>query len=251
MPLIANTDKASVLVVDDHPLFRHGVTLLIDRQSDLYCCGEADSVASAQAAVATKKPRVVLLDLRLGNEDGVELIKALKARFASLHILVLSQHDEALYAERALRAGANGYIMKEEATDEVLIALRTVLAGQPYVSRKMAALVLHKMLENKPNQRGDGIVNLSDRELQVFQLIGTGLSARQIATDLHLSSKTIHTHRENIKNKLGLHTAAELVCHASDWIRRDASSSVLQSRSVASVADTGSPVSPKPFLSAP
>jgi DNA-binding NarL/FixJ family response regulator len=246
MPLNANAGKASVLVVDDHPLFRHGVVLLIDRQNDLYCCGEADSVATAQAAVAAKKPRVVLLDLRLGNEDGVELIKALKARFAALHILVLSQYDEALYAERALRAGANGYVMKEEATEEVLVALRTVLAGQPYVSRKMAALVLHKMLETKPNQQGDGVANLTDRELQVFQLVGAGLSARQIAVDLHVSFKTIQTHRENIKHKLGLRTAAELVCHASAWIRGSAPTSVLKGGLLLSVADTGSPISPTP-----
>jgi len=216
--------KTSVLVVDDHPLFRKGLMTLIDRQAYVCCCGEAHSVASAQQAVEALEPQAVVLDLRLGNEDGVELIKILKAQHPALPILVVSQHDEAIYAQRSLRAGANGYVMKEEATDEVLNALRTVVSGELYVSRKMAAVVLRQIFQTSPEKasRGYEVENLSDREMQVFQLLGAGKSTREIATQLFLSFKTVESHRENIKHKLGATGAADLVRRASDWMHRQA-----------------------------
>jgi len=211
--------KTGILIVDDHPLYRHGLKLLIERQADLCCCGEADSAASARQAVTATKPDILILDLRLGNEDGVELIKSLKTQFPLVPILVVSQHDESMYAERALRAGANGYVMKEEATEEVLSALRTVLAGELYVSRKMAAVVLRKIFQLHQETPSHGLEHLSDREMQIFQLLGRGLSTRKIAEQLFLSFKTVEAHRENIKHKLGLHLAADLLLRAAEWVQ--------------------------------
>lgn len=211
--------KTRILVVDDHPLFREGVVRMIDRQSHLICCGEADTVESAKEAVIECNPDMVIMDLRLGSGDGLELIKSVRAQVANLPILVLSQSDEGFYAERALRAGANGYLMKAEATEEVLTAIRTVLSGELYVSRRMSVLVLHKLLDRRTEQRQIGVENLTDRELQVFQSLGAGLSTRQIAQQLHLSVKTIETYRENIKHKLALLTGAELVRAATVWVQ--------------------------------
>jgi len=160
----------------------------------------------------------VLLDLRLGSGDTLEFIKSVKARFPHVAILVLSQHDEAIYAERVLRAGASGYIMKEEAAQEVLSAIRAVLAGELYVSRKIAGVLLHKLLRGKPRATDDRLAGLSDRELQVLQMLGAGLGNRQIAADLHLSVKTVETYRENLKHKLGFSTGAELVRYAMRWL---------------------------------
>ncbi len=211
--------QTRVMVVDDHPLVREGLQAMISRQPDLICCGEADSAAGTQEAIESCKPDLLLLDLRLRSDDGLELVKALIARFPSLRILVISQFDEALYAERALRAGARGYVMKEQVTDEVLNAIRTILAGELYVSPRIAALALHKMIETRPAAPRGGLESLTDRELQVFQLLGAGLSTRHIATKLHLSFKTVETHRENIKHKLGLPDAAELARRAADWVQ--------------------------------
>ncbi len=210
--------QARVVVVDDHPVVREGLLAMIRRHQEFICCGEADSVAGAQETVESVKPDLLLLDLRLRNGDGLELIKTLRSRFPSLRILVISQFDEAIYAERALRAGARGYLMKEQATQEVLTAMRTILAGELYVSPKIAALALHKLVETTPPVPGSGIASLTDRELEVFRLLGGGLSTRQIAAELHLSFKTVETHRENIKHKLGLSGAAELVRRAREWV---------------------------------
>lgn len=215
--------KARILVVDDHPLMREGLASLIKRHEDFIFCGGAGSVAETHEAVKTAKPDLVLLDLFLNGGDGLELIKVLKSQFPSLLILVLSQFDESLYAERVLRAGAHGYVMKERAVKEVVDAIRMILAGELYVSSKVAALALQKMIRTKPDTKngsnGDGCVeNLSDRELQVFQLLGIGMGTRKIADKLNLSLKTIETHRENIKRKLGLRGATELVNHATHWV---------------------------------
>ena len=210
--------KPRVLVADDHPLFREGLVQLITRETDLCCCGETDTVEATQTAVATLKPDLLVLDLRLKDGDGLELIKTLKARFPKLAILVVSQHDETLYAERALRAGARGYVMKEEAAEEVRLAVRTLLKGDLFVSRKMSVLALHKLLNNTAESRGNYIERLTDRELQVFQLLGAGKGTSDIADELNLSPKTIETHRENIKHKLGLRNAADLLCHAVHWV---------------------------------
>jgi DNA-binding NarL/FixJ family response regulator len=210
--------KQRILIADDHPLFREGLIQLINREGDLSCCGQTGTVAATQTAVATLKPDLLVLDLRLKDGDGLELIKSLKARFPDLFVLVLSEHDETLYAERALRAGARGYLMKEEATDEVLNAIRRILQGELYVSRKMSVLALHKLLDNAPQARGNYLECLSDRELQVFQMLGAGRGTADIATELHVSFKTIESHRENIKHKLGLRNAVDLLCHAVHWV---------------------------------
>lgn len=216
-PQTASKSKASILVVDDHPIFREGVVQLVNRQPDMMVCGEAGNVASATTEVEARRPQLVLLDLRLGTGDVFELIKGWKARFPGLLVLILSQHDEALYAERALRAGADGYVMKEEASAEAVNAIRAVLAGEMYVSRKITGGLLHKLIQSKPAARDASVEVLSDRELHVYQMLGSGLSSQKIADDLHLSIKTIETYRENIKHKMGLRNAAELIQHATQW----------------------------------
>ncbi|MEO5801926.1 MAG: response regulator transcription factor [Verrucomicrobiota bacterium] len=218
-PGIELSSKKRIFVVDDHPLFREGLVQFINRQDDLACCGEASSAASAQATVASPNPDLVILDLRLENSDGLELIKNFQAQYPALPVLVLSQMDENLYAERALRAGAKGYVMKSEATEEVLTAVRTVLGGDLYVSRKISILILHRLLEAKPEGRNKGVDCLTDRELQVFQMVGAGMNTKKVASNLSLSTKTIETYRENIKNKLGLRNAKELVDEATQWVR--------------------------------
>jgi len=217
---LKSTRKTRIPVADDHPLFREGLVQLINRERDLVCCGETDSAPATQTAIAAQKPDLLVLDLRLKQGDGLELIKALKTHFPDLPVLVLSQHDETLYAERALRAGARGYVMKEEATEEVLNAMRTILKGELYVSRKMSVVVLQKLVGSPSATSGRQIERLSDRELQVFQMLGSGMSTRQVAAQLHLSFKTVETHRENIKHKLGLRDSAELVRHAAHWVQR-------------------------------
>lgn len=211
--------KARVLVVDDHPIVRHALADLVNRQPDLMCCGEADDITSIRTAIERERPDLILLDLRLGHEDGLESIKALKAQDESLCILVVSACDEMLYAERVVRAGAAGYIMKEEKPSELLAAMRSVLNGQLYVSRKIAMTVFQKSIETAPRPAGGGIESLTDRELQVFQLLGADLSTRQIASRLSLSVKTIETYRENIKHKLGLRDASDLVRSATEWVK--------------------------------
>ena len=210
-------------MVDDHPMLRGGLIRLIDQQNDLICCGEAGTVAEAQTAVARHKPDLVILDLRLKGGDGLELIKSLKSQFSDLRILIISQYEARLYAERSLRAGALGYLVKEQAAEEVLDAIRTVLRGEIYLTRGTAGHLLHKLVGNRPQVRRNGIENLTDRELHVLQLLGDGRSTREIAAELNLSFKTIETHRENLKNKLGLHTAAELTHYANEWAREQIS----------------------------
>ncbi len=218
-----STQRARILVVDDHPMLRGGLIRLIDQQKDLICCGEAGTVAEAQTAVARHKPDLVILDLRLKGGDGLELIKSLKSRFSDLRILIISQYEARLYAERSLRAGALGYLVKEQAAEEVLDAIRTVLRGEIYLTRGTAGHLLHKLVGNRAQVRRTGIENLTDRELHVLQLLGDGRSTRDIAAELNLSFKTIETHRENLKNKLGLHTAAELTHYANEWAREQIS----------------------------
>jgi DNA-binding NarL/FixJ family response regulator len=217
-PARQTTQKRRVLVADDHPLLREGLMPLINRQKDLECCGETDCAPATQKAIETLKPDLLLLDLRLGEGDGIEFIKMLHSLHPTLPILVLSQFDENTYAERVLRAGARGYVMKQEATEAVLTAIRAVLDGELYVSRRIAVSVLNKFLQSKPTA-GSGLVErLSDRELQVFQMVGSGMRTRDISTKLGLSIKTIETHRENIKHKLGLQAGPDLVRHATRWV---------------------------------
>ncbi len=211
--------KARVLIVEDHPIFREGLVQLINRQSDLAVCAEAATPQEALAAVEKHAPEVAVLDLMLNGAGGTELIKQLRALFPQLRILVLSMHEEAVYAERVLRAGASGYVMKQEASGTVIAAIREVLAGEMHVSRKLTVSLMQKALAAPEPGAGDTAALLSDRELQVFELIGAGVPTRDIATRLGLSVKTIETHRENIKHKLELPSGAELVVRAQSWVR--------------------------------
>jgi DNA-binding NarL/FixJ family response regulator len=209
--------KKRIVVADDHPLFREALIQLINRERELACCEGTDSIAGTLAAVARLNPDLLVLDLRLKDGDGLELTRTLSSRFPDLRILVLSQHDEALYAERALRAGARGYVMKEEVTEEILNAIRMLLKGELYVSRKMSALAVRKLIDNPLLQAGNQVERLTNRELQVFQMIGAGMTTRQIAHSLRLSYKTVETHRENIKHKLNVRGADELLRYATLW----------------------------------
>jgi len=213
-----NERKSRILVVDDHPLLREGVMQLINRQRDLSACAEAASLEEAQAVLEKDAPELILLDLRLGGGDVLEFIKASRTRFPKVRILILSQHDEPLYAERTLRAGASGYVIKEEAPGEVLTAIRLVLTGEIYISRKIAAVVLQRMVQAGQPDGTTRLEDLTDREFTIYQLVGSGLTSREIAEELKLSVKTIETHRENIKHKRGLRNATELVHDATEWV---------------------------------
>lgn len=208
-----------ILVVDDHPVVRQGLTLLIDREADLEVCGEADGLAEAIRAYRDLSPDLTIADLTLKNGSGIELIKELVALDERVMILVVSMHDETLFAERALRAGAKGYIRKEETTEKMADAIRAVLAGRVYLSDQMTDRMLTRSIGNHKEELEESpITTLSDRELEVFEQIGRGVSTKQIADKLHLSPKTVETYRENIKSKLNLKNATELTQHAVQWV---------------------------------
>jgi DNA-binding NarL/FixJ family response regulator len=209
--------KHGVFVVDDHPIVRQGLALLINQEPDLVVCGEAEEGQAALRALADTRPDVLVLDISLPGPDGLELLKTIRSTDPALPILVLSMHDESVYAERALRAGANGYIMKQEATDKVLVALRRILAGEVYVSDRFAARLLGQMVARPKQPHQTPVASLSDRELEVFQLIGEGHGTRQIAEELHISVKTVESYQAHIKEKLGLPSARALVQRAIEW----------------------------------
>ena len=194
-----------------------GLMQLIGNQPDLTCIATADSTADAKRLVEECEADLLLLDLRLKSGDSLELIKSLRVEHPKVKVLVLSQYDELMFAERALRAGASGYIMKENATDEVLRAVRKVLAGELYFSERVADAVVQRTLREKPSASRTGVESLSDREMQVFQLLGASYSAREIAEQFHLSRKTVETHCEKIKHKLSLNSAAEVKQFARKW----------------------------------
>ncbi|HEU4415626.1 MAG TPA: response regulator transcription factor [Candidatus Angelobacter sp.] len=209
--------KNRVFVVDDHPIVRQGLALMINAESDLMVCGEAEEAQTALQSIVESKPDILIIDISLNGPDGLELVKHVRTLFPELPILILSMHDEATYAERALRARANGYIMKQEATEKVLVAVRRILAGGIYLSDRMANKVLHQYV-GSPSVTGESrIAELSDRELEVFRLIGDGHGTRQIADELHLSVKTVETYQAHIKEKLLLRTGRELVQQAIFW----------------------------------
>lgn len=210
----ARVRKKTVFVVDDHPLLRQGLALLINREQDLMVCGEAEEAQAAMSAIATKRPDILIADISLNGPDGLDLLKSLRTLYPDLPVLILSMHDESIYAERALRARANGYIMKQEATEKVLIAVRRILSGDIYVSDRMANKLLHQYLSGSGADISSRLSALSDRELEVFRLIGDGRSTRQIAEKLHLSIKTVETYQAHIKEKLSLRSGRELVQHA-------------------------------------
>lgn len=206
-----------LLIVDDHPMMRQGLAQLIDNEPDLKVIAEADSGSQAIDAVGSQKLDLVLLDISLPDKNGLELLKDIQALRPGLPILVVSMHDEALYAERVLRAGARGYIMKQEGGKKLMQAIRQVLSGQIYVSEKMSAQIL-ELFSGRRTGGSSPMERLTDREFEVFQLIGQGKGTREIAQHLHLSVKTVEVHRANMKQKLKLKTATDLVRHAVRWI---------------------------------
>jgi DNA-binding NarL/FixJ family response regulator len=211
------TQKARILLVDDHPLVREWLATLINRQSDLQVCGETDAAPKALQLIGAVQPDIAIVDISMEGGSGLELIKNIKASHPNVLMIVLSMHDEALYAERALRAGARGYIMKREATKGVLQAIRSVLAGKLYLSDKMARTLAEKQVEGRPCAPASLIEKLSDRELEVFQLLGRGYTNWQTAKELHVSVKTIQAFCARLKEKLGLLSATELLREAVRW----------------------------------
>jgi DNA-binding NarL/FixJ family response regulator len=211
---VTRVKKKTVFIVDDHPLLRQGLALLVNREPDLAVCGEAEEAQTAMKEIAAKKPDILIADISLNGPDGLDLLKNLRTLYPGLPVLILSMHDESIYAERALRARANGYIMKAEATEKVLVAVRRILGGDIYLSDRMANKLLHQYISGASADMHSRLSALSDRELEVFRLIGEGRSTRQIAEKLHLSVKTVETYQAHIKDKLSLHSGRELVQHA-------------------------------------
>ncbi len=209
--------KHKILLVDDHPLVREWLANLINQQKDLQICGEAANSSEALELTGTLKPDIVIVDISLEGGSGIELIKNIKVLYPGVLMIVLSMHDETLYAERALRAGARGYIMKREATKKVLQAIHNVLEGKLYVSERMNAVMAEKFVDRKPLTGDSPVEHLSDRELEVFQLMGRGFSTRQIADELHVSFKTVQAFHARIKEKLNLTNATELLREAIRW----------------------------------
>jgi len=214
-----NEKRIQVLIVDDHPVVRDGLTTIINHEQDLNVCGEAEDAYQALKAITESKPDVVIVDVFLKNSDGIELTKSIKAQNPELLVIVLSVHDESVYAERALRAGARAYLMKDAASENIIKAIRTVLNGEIYVSNEISKKFLHKIAGDKAGKTKTPIENLSDRELEIFRLIGEGFKASQIAKQLHLSVKTIETYRLRMKEKLNLPNAAELLQYSIKWAK--------------------------------
>jgi DNA-binding NarL/FixJ family response regulator len=216
----ANTvkQKNRIFIVDDHPIVRKGLGQLINQEEDLVICGEADNAEAALELLKKVKPDLAIVDISLRGIDGIELTKLIRARFENIPVLVVSMHDESLFAERALKVGARGYIMKQEAIEKMMEAIRKVLRGELYVSERVSANIVKRFVDGKADGMSSPEELLSDRELEVFQLIGQGFATRQIADQLHVSIKTVEAYRANIKEKLNLKNATELIKHALHWI---------------------------------
>ena len=211
-----SSQKSRVFLVDDHPLVREGLANLINQQIDLADCGEAEDSVEALAGIAKNQPNVALIDISLKNESGLELVKSLDERFPLVALIVLSMHDEALYAERALRAGAKGYVMKRETTKNVLTAIRRVLAGDVYISERVVTAMAKRMGSSR-KAAAEPVERLSDRELEIFRLLGQGRTTSQIAEDLHLSLKTVQAYCARAKEKFGVSSLGELLRAAIRW----------------------------------
>ena len=212
----AQPNKKRILLVDDHPVLRKGLARLIDSKEEFVVCGEASTAVDAMALIRELEPHLVIVDIGLPGANGIELIKNIRAEFQKLPVLILSMHDESLYALRALRAGAQGYVMKQEALENVISAIREVLAGRPYLSHDMSA----KLITNFAS--GSNLANptdkLSDRELEILELFGKGRDVHEIARTLHISAKTVETHRAHIKEKLNLKNARQVTRFAVQWL---------------------------------
>ncbi|MBN1532244.1 MAG: response regulator transcription factor [Spirochaetes bacterium] len=211
--------KLRIYLVEDHPIFRQGLAQLLNSEAGMEICGEADSHLRGLQGIRETTPDFVIVDIALKDSSGVELIKDIKTYFPQMPILALSMHDENIYAERVLRAGARGYLMKQEAPETIVRAIRQILEGKVFVSDSMASRMLEVFAEGRKNIKGSPVDLLSDRELEVFRMIGEGSSTRQIAEKLHVSVKTVENHRAHIKEKLNLQSAIELIQHATLWIQ--------------------------------
>lgn len=209
--------KIKIFLVDDHPLVREWLTNLLNQQPDFQVCGETSHAPEALQLVAAAKPDIAIVDITLASGSGLDLIKSIKASHPGVALLVLSMHDEMLYAERALRAGAGGYIMKSEATQKIIEAIRAVLGGQVYVSSKVGTLLAQKLVGGKKGETALPVSELSDRELEVFQLLGRGFSTRQISEHMHVGFKTVQSYSARIKEKLNLANINELMREAIRW----------------------------------
>lgn len=216
------TLKHHILIVDDHPIVRQGIAQLINRETDLCVCCEAGDADHALEKMKNCSHSIAIVDISLAGVSGIELIQMLRQRGYDIPVLVMSMHDEALYAERALRAGARGYIMKQEATEKILSAIRQILHGEIYVSDKMRSRMLQRLIDNRADSNASPVANLSNRELEILRMIGQGFGTGEVARELKRSVKTIEAHRANIKDKLGLKTAAELVRFAVQWVENEA-----------------------------
>lgn len=215
-------EKTRVFILDDHPVVRHGFTQRINLETDMEFCGEAATAHDALRLVEELKPHVIMVDISLDEGDGLDVIRNLTARSDDIKILVVSSHDESIYAERCIRAGAHGYLQKSEAIDKVVEAIRHVLTDECYLSDAITSRALKWIIAGSAGPGGDGLESLSDRELQVYQLIGQGKTVNQIAEKLFLSPKTIETYRAHLKVKLQLKNSNELTHHAIRWVMEHA-----------------------------
>lgn len=220
--LMARGGKAKVLLVDDHPLVRRGMAATINAEADLTVCGSAESAEQALELIPKAEPSIALIDITLGGLDGIDLIKDIRSRYPNLLMLVVSMHDECTYADRALRAGARGYIMKSEPVERVLAATRRVLGGEVYVSERCASHLLGSVVGGGKGMEKSPLDRLTDRELQVFTFLGQGLGIREIADRLYLSTKTVEAHREHIKQKFNFQRSQELLRYAIQHVAADA-----------------------------
>lgn len=216
--IVSAAQRNKIFIVDDHPIVRKGLAQLINQEPDMVICGEAENAQNALELLKKIRPDLAIVDISLQGIDGIELIKKIKVRDANLPILVVSMHDESLFAERALRVGAKGYIMKQEAIEKMMEAIRRVLKGEVYVSERVSATIVKKFIDGKAENTRSPMEVLSNRELEVFQLIGQGFGTRQIAQELNVSIKTVESYRANIKEKLNLKNATELLRHAVHWV---------------------------------
>jgi DNA-binding NarL/FixJ family response regulator len=221
---LSKDKRTKILLVDDHAVVRFGMAQLISREADLKVCGEEEDAAQAMEAISKLKPDLVIADISLKESSGLELMRNIKVQYPKLPVLVVSAHDESVYAEVAFRAGALGYLMKEEALGKVITAIRRVLGGGIYVSDDLTAKLLQQQVRGQTEGSPSPIKGLSDRELEVFQMIGQWKGTRQIAGELHLSVKTIEYYREQIKKKLNLKSAAELTQQATVWVQKEKAS---------------------------
>jgi DNA-binding NarL/FixJ family response regulator len=220
-PKSSAPEKSRVYIVDDHAMFRDGLRQMINLEPDLYVCGDSADAAQAMAEIPVSKPDLVIVDISLAGTSGIDLVKSIKREFEDLSVLVVSMHDESLYGERALRAGAMGYIMKSEPARTVLAALRKVLRGEVHVSEKMAGAVVAKFVQQGSGSPPSPLESLSDRELEVFRMLGQEKGTRQIAEEMNVALPTVATFKNRIKEKLGMKNSTEMILFAIQWFRQE------------------------------